>query len=631
MRKKIKGNFICILVIILISALIELVCFNFGYLSIPKNSKGLQKIDLKNLELKDMQISGDKIIVNGENPSFKIKENLKIMYLKITPDPESKAFSLNIKKSKDTVYPPKKYNSDSSFKQSSYLRVNNTADNVLFNIIPIDDSKVIDTKSITINSISIDNTFSFNLIRFLSIFLVLFVIFYFVIYKSIVKKKLHITFLIVFVSFGIITALCTPLNFSFDERAHFIKAYEGASLSFGITKRPSNWIEKIDDFMVANGQTSPFDTYKERLEYSKNFSSSNYTKSKYMNTTAATYLPIAYIPASIGIFIGKVLKLPFMSVFYLGRIFAVLGYALVLSFTIKKAKVAKRLIFAIGLLPAVLYTTSSYSADAMTIAFSIATVAVFLNMLASEEKSLNFKVPIIYAICCSIAVMCKMTYAPLCLLILVVPKEKFKDNINKLICKLAAIGIVGVMSLVTIGYSMYSGINQWKPAGVYPKGQVLFILKDIPEYILIMWKFISTNFVYFFIGSIGNFAYLGLSVNIILYGVLIALFVLAIIDNEEDILKFKKFDKPMLALTVAISWILVITALYVTFTPVGSVDIGGVQGRYFTPLVLPFLLLFKNNKIANSFNKEKFNYVLSVSSTLLVVFAALKVFSLYSN
>lgn len=627
MRKKIIVNFVGVLVIIIISALIETVCFNFNYFSLPKEEKGLNKLSFNSIQLKDMKISGNKIIVTGSDPSFKIKENLKINYLKITPDLESKTFTIIIIKYKDSVNSPQKYQFDSKFKQNSYLRVNDNTENVSFNITSTDN-----LKSITINEISIDNTFNFNIMRFFLIFSVLCVISFFVFYKNIIEEKLHVTFLVVTILFGIIISLSTPLSFSFDENEHFIKAYQVASFDFGITKKPIKWTGKIDKFIMYNEKhASPFDTYKEKIEYSKAFSSSSYTKSKYIKTTAGNYLPTAYIPASIGLFIGKILKIPFLLVFYLGRIFGVLGYALVLFFTIKKVKVAKRLIFAIGLLPGIIYSASAYSADALTIAFSISTVAVLINMIVSEENSLDFKLPIIFTICCSIAVMCKITYAPLCILILIIPKNKFKDNINHMVCKLSSIGMVGIILLGTAGYSIYNGVNQWQPVGVNPKEQVIFILKNIPEYILIIWKFISTDFNHFFVNPIGDFAYSGSLSNMLINIVFVALFVLAIIDNEEGILRFKKFDKPMLGLIVSISWLLVITAIYITFTPVGSVNIKGVQGRYFAPLLLPFLLLFKNNKINNSFNKQKFNYFLSILSTLLILFTAMKIFLLYNN
>ena len=626
MRRKIKANLIGIVIIIIISALIEVICFNFGYLILPKEAKGLQKLDYNSLQLTDMQISGNKLIIKGANPSFKIKDNFKILYLEITPDPVSKAFSMIVKKNKDTIYSPQKFEFNSNYKQNSYLRVNDSTDNVSFNIIPSDKSNLI-----TINSITIDNTFNFNLVRFLLIFFMLFVISFFLFYKEIVKKKLHVTFLIVILTFGIIVSLSTPLNFSFDERAHFIKAYQGASFDLGINKKPIKWVGNIDKFTRVTAFISPFDTYKEKLEYSRTFSSTNYTKTEYISTTADNYLPTAYIPASIGLFIGKALKLPFSLVFYLGRVFGVLGYALVLFYTIKKVKVAKRLIFVIGLLPGIVYSVSSYSADAMTIAFSISTVAVFLNMITSKENSLNYKLPIILTICCSIVVMCKMTYAPLCLLILLIPRNKFKEKVDYLKCRLSVIGTVGVVTLGTIGYSIFTGINQWHRSGVNPAGQLIFIIYNIPEYILIICKFISTDFFLFFRGSIGDFAYAGLLPNILMYIVFVILFVLAIIDNEDDILKIDKSDKLMLSLIILVSWVLVITSLYISFTFVGSTSVDGVQGRYFTPLLLLFLLLFKNNKINNSFNKKKFNYILSVSSTLLVVFTAIKIFLLFNN
>ena len=48
----------------------------------------------------------------------------------------------------------------------------------------------------------------------------------------------------------------------------------------------------------------------------------------------------------------------------------------------------------------------------------------------------------------------------------------------------------------------------------------------------------------------------------------------------------------LLATAAGGCWLLVFTLVYLTFTPVGSRSINGLQGRYLIPATPPFLLMF---------------------------------------
>ena len=62
---------------------------------------------------------------------------------------------------------------------------------------------------------------------------------------------------------------------------------------------------------------------------------------------------------------------------------------------------------------------------------------------------------------------------------------------------------------------------------------------------------------------------------------------------------------------------LIWTALYLSFTPVGSLVINGVQSRYFIPLILPLLIIINTNKIKTNFNKERLYYVYIILLTII--------------
>jgi uncharacterized membrane protein len=65
-----------------------------------------------------------------------------------------------------------------------------------------------------------------------------------------------------------------------------------------------------------------------------------------------------------------------------------------------------------------------------------------------------------------------------------------------------------------------------------------------------------------------------------------AIMLTAVTLTESGIIKIKKKHKIYIAIILFVISILIWTALYLSFTPVGYPYVVGVQGRYFIPLVL---------------------------------------------
>lgn len=66
---------------------------------------------------------------------------------------------------------------------------------------------------------------------------------------------------------------------------------------------------------------------------------------------------------------------------------------------------------------------------------------------------------------------------------------------------------------------------------------------------------------------------------------------------------------------------LIWTALYLSFTPVGNTSINGVQSRYFIPLLFIFLYSLKGIKISHSVSDNK--YIGVMFSLLAIVYIGL--------
>lgn len=642
-RIKVEHKFYFIEALILIALSIAFLCeifyFNRFYFTIPSLEKKDYQISKEDLILNDIYIDETgNFVISGENPYFKIPENRKVYYLIIEPTQSSEVFTITpSKEGKLYVYSPPKYPINDGNESVSYLRVNASSQNVVFKINS--GSENIIGKSFGIDKITIDNIFVFNWYRLFAVFSLISVVFYFVFYKKVVSKKLEITFLVLILFFGANIAILKPTYHSFDEKDHFIKAYRLGSFDPGISgEKKILWPENIENFF---SRTAPFNSIKEKESYEYEFSSVDYSNLKHYSSTADNYLPIAYLPAALGIFVGKLLNFPFLYVFYMGRIFSVFTYALMLYLVIKNSKYAKKTIFMLSLLPGTVYLASSYSADGILFASSLAVVSIFLNMMASKEK-INRKDFILFFLSILIMMSCKFTYIFLALLIFVIPSEKFGIQKKLKIFLLKTVPFLA--SLCVMAFNLYyasyivtpapieevSTTLSWTVNGVDEAAQLMFILHNLPQYILICFKFVTESFMLYFIHPIGAYGYI--PDMPLYYAIVILMLVLfvTVVDNESSVLKINIKNKILLATVIILSWGLVISTLYLSFNAVGSVNIRGVQGRYFAPLLLPFLLLFKNTKIFNNFNEEGFNQVISIGTAVVMFSLVYELLILYN-
>lgn len=629
MKKITKKVFILFIIIIFfISIFAEIFLFNLSYFNIDKNYKGIHKLEMNDLIYHDLKIENNKLYITGSNPYFQISSNKYVSLLKLNLDKGSESFQLHTIDEKGNVSPI--YNSNSSVKNFIYIKINNNIENTKFHIKMDDNGKYLGIQNITVN-----NKFHFNIIRFLIILCILYLLLALVVYKEFLSKNIHIAFFIISLTLGTLISICVPNYYSYDEAAHFVRAYETGSFNFNFSKdkTPSNWVSNIDEFLSYSGQYGIYNSYNDRVSNAALFLNNDYSNIKHISSPEITYLFVPYIPSAVGIFIGKILTLPFMLTFYLGRLFSLLAYSLLGALIIKHVKIAKRLIFMILLFPNAVLSAGSYSVDPMTTIFSIASIAIFINMLCAEQNSIGYKKIIGLVGCTALTAMCKVPYTPLILVIFAVPNVKFKNYKNGKIVfiKLLSLVPVGLAATGTFLYGLSKDINQWRVPGVDVKGQISFILNDLPEYIHIVYNFTTTNMLPNLESSIALLAYCGSLDSIWVLAILISLFVVAFSDDESDILNIGKKEKIIILLSIILSWGLAITALYITFTPVGKNTIDGFQGRYIIPLLLPILLLFKNNKMLNKFKKENLNYLIILEFVFILIITTLKIFLEYSN
>ncbi len=88
---------------------------------------------------------------------------------------------------------------------------------------------------------------------------------------------------------------------------------------------------------------------------------------------------IAYIPCALGLWLGRLLSLPLLTCFALGRLFNLFAYVVVTAIAILYIPKWKSLIATVALLPYAVYLASNYSYDPWVTGFLLLAVALVLR------------------------------------------------------------------------------------------------------------------------------------------------------------------------------------------------------------------------------------------------------------
>ena len=608
---------LCMVLVLAVSFGIELLGFNGALLQLPEAQKGYIPLCYEQLDIYGADMTEDGRFEIYDSFSFGITEDMYIGRLCVTTTEQTPAMHIAVSGEN------RLYDIHPDFKETTIINVGRASDDVRFTLLP-DGAET----AFALGGIAVDNTVQINWLRVLLMASLGFVLCFVVLYWQTAVSKLHVTFFVLAVVLGIHMALATPTWYGLDEGAHYIRAYQFAAGTLGFAHEEElQWIEEIEDFFKYTGSiNSPYNTYAERVNYVDAFSVKEYPVSKYFPTTAATYPFVPYFFAGLGILLAKLLGMPFVVTFYAGRVMNVIGYALICAFAVKIAKMGKRLLFLAGLLPYALFSAGVYTADTLTVSFAVLATALYLNMLRSEDGALDWKLPVAFGLCVSAMAMCKLPYAPFCMLVLTVPVKKFSGVKQAWMSFVSVFAVVGLISVATLLFGADKGIIQWYQPGMSITGQVKFMLTHPFQYLGIMGKHVAQGWQDYLYGSTMKMGYTG-DMSGVWGGVSMAvLAAAALLDREEERTVVGALPKLACVGTVLCSWALVLTALYVSFNVVGSPDIAGVQGRYFYPLLLPLLLLLKNDKIGWNGRESVMNGLCILGAAVPGIAAVLHVF-----
>lgn len=348
-------------------------------------------------------------------------------------------------------------------------------------------------------------------------------------------------------------------------------------------------------------------------------------KSMQLYTTAALYSFVCYIPQIVGSLIGKLFGFSVLGMAYLMEIFNFVVWVFLVFFAIKLIPKFKSAVLFIALLPITLQEATSLSPDAIAIGLSLFFVSYIMFLAYGKRKLLEKRDYIILSICSIVIGFCKIVYLPLVLLLLLIPKEKYKSSKQRWLF----LGILlAVVALLNLGWLMISSRYLVESrSGVNSKEQLMGIIRNPFKYLMVMFR--STNaYAYYWLSSMLGMSLGSFTFNLpgILFFVSFTMMVLLFIQSGESF-NYKKADRWIMLFVFLVIVVLVMTSLYMQWTPYGEELVDGVQGRYYLPILMLVPMIICRKKEDGKYPALVSNHLILYYSLFVNVVALVTIFA----
>lgn len=468
------------------------------------------------------------------------------------------------------------------------------------------------TEGMELTGIRLSNRFELNKFRMLFVLMAL-ALLYCVLFEKSFLQKIEWYFAVFALSFGILLiSLAQPMCNSWDEQIHFKRSY---SIASGRTVRWTLSAQKIAERTNFNCNTKA--EFAHLREY-MNQNDHEIVEEESRDSLFVSYQYLAYLPMALFLAVGKLIGLPFSVLFAFGKLGNLFLYVAVMFMAIRLAKNKKLFLAFIAMMPTALFQACSYTYD--SIVFSFVTLGCVLWCRETFFGGENCHIPSIAgaAVLFVLGCLSKAVYIPVILLLILLPQlQKMPKKVKRMIGAGVLLAFVLVMltfvlpvlTNVLAGNLSYGGDSRGGDTSAVR--QVISMVKHPWESVKLMVGsvFSLDNFRnlgnvetdHYFFGNLMLLNYSSMGVLKDKWCVLLLpVMTLLLFQKEEGnerIALCGLWKRVLMWGIFAVIILLIWTALYLSFTPVGAMEIAGVQARYYLPLLYLGALLVTNRKI----------------------------------
>ncbi len=447
--------------------------------------------------------------------------------------------------------------------------------------------------------------------------------------------------------FGLLFILLVPPQKGPDEWAHFFRAYQVSNFHVMALRNsdgtyggmiPRTMIktnivltndEVLHNYNIKYKTDETWQLLRLRL-HPRDRAEFNFTGS-------ALYSPVPYLGAALAIEPGKLMNLSPITLIYLARIGTLAFWILLVYWAIRLTPWGKWGVVALALVPVSLFQASVISADGATNGLAFLLVAYTLKLWLVKEKITRRQL-LLYSGILTLLALAKPTYALLALLALLIPNRNF-GSIGSALTKKSA--LIALCFAVAVGWVLavrpittYAVTHFPDPTVIVSQvKQQEVILSNPWGYALLMGdNLIAANgdpILQSAVGMLGSYdTPLPLWVTFWVV-ILIAITLLSEKSYDRETQKVLRWKKTFVGALALGSVILVLTTLYLTYTPVGWGMVYGMQGRYLLAISALLVPISLTRKPLLKIEPTAFYRFILGSYTAMLVFTTLCIYFRY--
>lgn len=415
---------------------------------------------------------------------------------------------------------------------------------------------------------------------------ILFVVMLIVIYlfKNLIFNSKYISIVFVGTIFitGLTYSLLIPIGNAPDEASHMNTAYYYSNEILHIDNRNGIQMRQCDTEIFKNNGVS----YSEMTTYITRFTEkcgdTTLVKTDRQPLNIKRYA-FTYIPQALGISVGRILHLNTVLTFYLAKLFNLISYSLLVLLAFKITNKNHLLLYFVASLPMTLQQAGAIAYDSMTLGLSLCVTAIIFELF--EGNVISKKKTVLYVVLCVLLLLCKqcayiaVALLPLMLMLINWIKTKYvfdKDRILNLVLK--------VIPIVILIYFMTCLVLDRKFNTSSPLYFALNPMQLLKKVDLSLDKWGVYYFRTLFTGGFGTDELQASQLMNMFYFAFFVYLIFAGRKSESKTL-FKRICMWCVCLITAYG----LLYIFQNQTPLEWGYIWGIQGRYFTPVLVLFM------------------------------------------
>lgn len=301
-------------------------------------------------------------------------------------------------------------------------------------------------------------------------------------------------------------------------------------------------------------------------------------------TEPISFLILPFLPGALGMALARLLGFGALGCLYGGRLANLAAYTLLCYAALRSAKKCRPAFLAVMLLPMSLYMGASLSYDATLLA------SYYLMLALLTRPQWDARTAALYTAACVFANGTKPYINLLWVLLplVVVHKDAWKARLSRAWYTVGTLAGALLMTQIVEQYGTllrrnYGAIARQGGTTVNGAEQLLFVLKNPLRYIAVLLGTLYENDG--FLGQLGLFGWKDMPIAFLnLTGPLVLLAAALLCTPAQNALGRRRTR--WLGAFAAVYAVGAMTAMYITYTPVGMVRIVGLQTRYFLPVWL---------------------------------------------